>query len=614
MPHESSRRRIRRELAHKLKEEGNDGPEKRVPSSLEVSGLLQSMITNNIAQFGLVRLSAWDLNGPISSDVLEPPLDKDGPLTLLEHACLMNNRDKFVGALLRARCDATATRDSGKGGDAEVAMRQDAKEVLSRLQPMAAVWTVKKIVEMRVRGREGEDSTPTPPQEAQCQLCQKSKGSRSLLTWSCKHQFACETCLWRNLSQLQDQGICIDSAFACNHCQPIQSQTPQTLSLSSSRQEALRIKIESNERWLGLPFDISHTPPSKQSMGNRPKTFEGKPESEVARLFVGGTKSQRLQKFYDAAIDGNVERIRALIEAGVDVDATNEMGMTALFSSAMYGHLGAVQLLLSAGADLLITSNGGSSCLDAAIAQEHHAVANLIKSELGLEAEPLSPLPCSSVGIEQPLHVSVEVLIPLSSSHPGAGAILIDNGITEAEMCQLESLFYRLGSGSQINTDSSQYYTCEVERRHFCDSEGWVSSILRSILTRARTIEPCSPELSSLGDPLPLMRFLHYSQPLSSMKPHVDLSKKVPDPKGDKEKSKRSSRFTFLLYLSSGPEDGGGETLLLEREAPTLEACGHVLSSVRPKRGRLIAYPHKTPHAGAEVLLPPKTLLRGEFY
>lgn len=45
--------------------------------------------------------------------------------------------------------------------------------------------------------------------------------------------------------------------------------------------------------------------------------------------------------------------------------------------------------------------------------------------------------------------------------------------------------------------------------------------------------------------------------------------------------------------------------------------CGvlyQVLAAVVPKRGRMLVFPHKCPHAGGVVLDPPKLLLRGELY
>jgi hypothetical protein len=92
------------------------------------------------------------------------------------------------------------------------------------------------------------------------------------------------------------------------------------------------------------------------------------------------------------------------------------------------------------------------------------------------------------------------------------------------------------------------------------------------------------------------------------MAPHVDLSKRMP---GDPQN--RSSRRTFLLYLEAC-EGGGGETVLLEREAPTIEAAG-VRHRVEPRAGRLFFFPHECPHAGAPVRADsPKLALRGEFF
>eukprot|EP00802_Teleaulax_amphioxeia_P032065 Tamp_35775.p1 GENE.Tamp_35775~~Tamp_35775.p1 ORF type:complete len:101 (+),score=5.91 Tamp_35775:35-304(+) len=89
------------------------------------------------------------------------------------------------------------------------------------------------------------------------------------------------------------------------------------------------------------------------------------------------------------------------------------------------------------------------------------------------------------------------------------------------------------------------------------------------------------------------------------MAPHVDLSKKTPgDPRG--------STRTFLLYLEGCGD--GGETVLLEKEGPTIAGSGRCLATVQPVRGRLLIFPHNCPHAGLAVIDAPKLLLRGEFY
>ena len=137
----------------------------------------------------------------------------------------------------------------------------------------------------------------------------------------------------------------------------------------------------------------------------------------------------------------------------------------------------------------------------------------------------------------------------------------------------------------------------------------------------------------------------------SALPSHVDLSRRAADG--------RSSTHTFVLYLSTCA--AGGETRLLssvgrprdarragvhsrgaaeeedgsavggsadesggweepgpsagrEGNADAEEAAGWaVVAAVKPKRGRLLIFPHLSPHDGAEVVTPPKLLLRGDM-
>eukprot|EP00798_Chlamydomonas_sp_ICE-L_P024372 gene24371-9981_t len=167
-----------------------------------------------------------------------------------------------------------------------------------------------------------------------------------------------------------------------------------------------------------------------------------------------------------------------------------------------------------------------------------------------------------------------------------------------------------------------------VELTYVCDSEDWVRSLMVKLLDRALDAGLAAEDYGwvrslmvklldraldaglaaeDYGEALPRLRFLHYSHPGASMAPHVDLAKREP---GD-PKSSMSSR-TFLLYLDSC--GSGGETVLLEREGPTIEASG-LVAAVRPLGGRLLVFPHKCPHAGAPVgENSTKLLLRGELY
>ena len=206
-------------------------------------------------------------------------------------------------------------------------------------------------------------------------------------------------------------------------------------------------------------------------------------------------------------------------------------------------------------------------------------------------------------GVEDAGSAAVTVLIDASADHPGAGSFLIDGALTPSELARLRALYTTLegeaeaveqlrvsrslggeaeeaaqrrsqatGEGLQQEAEGTGEISAMgsetraapasttqqrnprsdaeaagesaryggVERRYFCDAEGWVRAILTRALERAGPLlaeshpaaEGPSAAVPSTGaassGALPFMRFLHYRDEGASMAPHVDLSKKAP--------------------------------------------------------------------------------------
>ena len=79
-----------------------------------------------------------------------------------------------------------------------------------------------------------------------------------------------------------------------------------------------------------------------------------------------------------AVTHGDVEGVRELLTAGVDVDARNRYGQTALMLGARQGHLKIVEALVEAGADLNVTAKYNLTALMLAIVAGHVAVARRV--------------------------------------------------------------------------------------------------------------------------------------------------------------------------------------------------------------------------------------------
>jgi hypothetical protein len=86
-----------------------------------------------------------------------------------------------------------------------------------------------------------------------------------------------------------------------------------------------------------------------------------------------------------AALHGQVEALQALLAAGAEVDLADNDGWTALWVAAYCGHVLAIRVLLNAGADINRASNDGRTPLAAArtparAARNHQAVLALVQA------------------------------------------------------------------------------------------------------------------------------------------------------------------------------------------------------------------------------------------
>ena len=87
-----------------------------------------------------------------------------------------------------------------------------------------------------------------------------------------------------------------------------------------------------------------------------------------------------------AARDGKVDTVKELLTTpGIDVNATNEQGDTALIEAARFGHDHIARVLLAAGANLKARDKDGKTPLMIAAAGGHDEVVAVLKQAGAVE-------------------------------------------------------------------------------------------------------------------------------------------------------------------------------------------------------------------------------------
>ncbi|MFO7957437.1 MAG: ankyrin repeat domain-containing protein, partial [Candidatus Brocadiia bacterium] len=105
--------------------------------------------------------------------------------------------------------------------------------------------------------------------------------------------------------------------------------------------------------------------------GEPPHGLEARAEESGA----GGT-GRAGRELREAARDGDLERVRALLQEGAEPNARGHAGGTALHNAARAGHAGVVEALLEAGADVNATDSDGFKPVDLAEQQGHAAITD----------------------------------------------------------------------------------------------------------------------------------------------------------------------------------------------------------------------------------------------
>jgi hypothetical protein len=364
----------------------------------------------------------------------------------------------------------------------------------------------------------------------------------------------CEDCFWIGILNTKKFSDC--HCVSCNHLLLLESFQNNPKSFSDT--EIISIIHETKEKFDNLP-ENAYKIEKKQK-------FQALPMSIISSNFLGTTKKQRCELFLDAIYLGNFIRVCAIIREGIDMSCKNEYGQNGLFLAVWKKHTEIVMLLKRCGANF------------------ERDDSNVSLQELEY---PSFDIECKEFVQKGSLKSLISILnYPIHPGAVGCGSFIIDDCITDDFINKL------MGVYNNIPIIHGVKDTCN-DRKYICDSTNWISSCFTKIFGFY--------SIKCLV--YPQMRFLIYQNLGGFAPPHIDLSRT--------NEFGLTSTHTFILYLTDC--EMGGETNLL-LNIPTKSTSTSVIESIKPKKARLLLFPHNCPHEGMSVKSLPKILLRGECH
>ena len=164
------------------------------------------------------------------------------------------------------------------------------------------------------------------------------------------------------------------------------------------------------------------------------------------------------------------------------------------------------------------------------------------------------------------------------------------------------------------NNDNNTHLVLKLQLHPTRPVAHWIESVITQALASS---DDATSANATVCHVFRYQRFLEYHRAGGQLAVHTDGTKVCDD-------TGRRSTHTALLYLTDCAV--GGETVLLRRHnhvntTTTTEDNhddsddgddGTMIDAVSPRRGRLLLFPHATPHAGAVVVATPKICWRAE--
>lgn len=451
----------------------------------------------------------------------------------------------------------------------------------------------------RLGARLDEDA---PLSRCAFRACRAARPRRPFAFATCLHA-ACEMCVWEAVAREHGGGFCCpvcDDAKRRDEAEP----KPTDVSPRKRKEAGDANRRASRARWLTLPAEApdaacaaseagvastdtrdddasASEPPGELPPSRRGKllrlgktrladavlgSFDAKgartsflpapaPAAARRRASKHATREDRTRALLAAAASGDAPMVRAVVDAGVDVECADECGFTPLALAAWRGRLGAARVLLAAGADPAAVVAGGVTAARAARANGHAGVLRVIRDALSRESPSRSIGASRSIDAETPKAETraadvafsrfpgrasttppITTLVPvppcaMEEVASGVGAVYADGCFDDCGERGDEPAMTKTKTKTKTKTRAESFLDAvddladvvsgkfgpagacsDAERLHFADAEGWVraelaraiEAIVESLIaTKGKLVELCgepsgrTPETSS---------------------------------------------------------------------------------------------------------------------
>jgi len=210
-----------------------------------------------------------------------------------------------------------------------------------------------------------------------------------------------------------------------------------------------------------------------------------------ASFTVNDAHAQRQKTLDQAVVDGDIERVKTEIAAGVDINSKNRMGWTLLHIAINKKHTEIAQLLIDKGADVNIRDNRGRSPVHLAVETGQKAIVEALIAK-GADLNAMDSRADNALSLAR------------KNNHTEITELLLKNGAKEPDLSLLQGdRLYSLPGGrpgSNYNQDTTSSYQTRNMTTTQSSAQMNILADPNEIKSRIKTFDGLEKELKVVAD------------------------------------------------------------------------------------------------------------------